>query len=144
MGSEAGRRIHQDYSRSGAGTRTGWRKGTESECVSALFVFTLSGSEVNPDEVVAMGAAVQAGVLAGEVKDLVLLDVIPLSLGVATHDGLSSIFLPRNTRVPVRKTKALLSFPFVSLSFSTGLLNFQRQSSAGHRGGGARRVQTGQ
>lgn len=60
---------------------------------------------VNPDEVVAMGAAVQAGVLAGEVKDLVLLDVIPLSLGVATHDGLSSVFLPRNTRVPVRKTK---------------------------------------
>ncbi|CAJ1439249.1 unnamed protein product [Effrenium voratum] len=60
---------------------------------------------VNPDEVVAMGAAVQAGVLAGEVKDLVLLDVIPLSLGVATHDGLSSVFLPRNTRVPVKKTK---------------------------------------
>lgn len=60
---------------------------------------------VNPDEVVAMGAGVQAGVLAGEVKDLVLLDVIPLSLGVATHDGLSSVFLPRNTRVPVRKTK---------------------------------------
>eukprot|EP00930_Biecheleria_cincta_P048973 TRINITY_DN34210_c0_g1_i1.p1 TRINITY_DN34210_c0_g1~~TRINITY_DN34210_c0_g1_i1.p1 ORF type:complete len:737 (-),score=177.86 TRINITY_DN34210_c0_g1_i1:162-2372(-) len=60
---------------------------------------------VNPDEVVALGAAVQAGVLAGEVKDLVLLDVIPLSLSVATHDGLSSIFLPRNTRVPAKKTK---------------------------------------
>mmetsp|Transcript_72278 Transcript_72278/g.162194 ORF Transcript_72278/g.162194 Transcript_72278/m.162194 type:complete len:727 (+) Transcript_72278:3-2183(+) len=60
---------------------------------------------VNPDEVVAIGAAVQAGVLTGEVKDLVLLDVIPLSLSVATHDGLCSVFIPRNMRIPAQKSK---------------------------------------
>mmetsp|Transcript_106473 Transcript_106473/g.189309 ORF Transcript_106473/g.189309 Transcript_106473/m.189309 type:complete len:723 (-) Transcript_106473:71-2239(-) len=60
---------------------------------------------VNPDEVVALGAAVQAGVLTGDVKDLVLLDVIPLSLGIKRHDGLVSVFMPRNARVPARKTK---------------------------------------
>eukprot|EP00931_Biecheleriopsis_adriatica_P113680 TRINITY_DN8883_c0_g3_i2.p1 TRINITY_DN8883_c0_g3~~TRINITY_DN8883_c0_g3_i2.p1 ORF type:complete len:685 (-),score=170.51 TRINITY_DN8883_c0_g3_i2:47-2080(-) len=77
--------------------------------VQALVSRLVGGKEpnqsVNPDEVVAMGAAVQAGVLAGDVKDLVLLDVIPLSLGVERHDLLNSVFLPRNTRVPVKKTK---------------------------------------
>jgi len=65
---------------------------------------------VNPDEVVAIGAAVQAGVLTGEVTNLVLLDVIPLSLSVATHDGQSSVFLPRNTRVPAKKSKTYTTF----------------------------------
>jgi len=60
---------------------------------------------VNPDEVVAVGAAIQGAVLTGEIRDLILLDVLPLTLSIATHDGLCSVFLPRNTRVPVRKTK---------------------------------------
>lgn len=60
---------------------------------------------VNPDEVVALGAAVQAGVLTGEVKDLILLDVIPLSLTLETHNGICSMFVPRNTRIPIKKTK---------------------------------------
>jgi molecular chaperone DnaK len=60
---------------------------------------------VNPDEVVAVGAAIQAGVLAGEVKDVVLLDVTPLSLGVETLGGAMTTLIPRNTTIPARKSE---------------------------------------
>jgi len=69
----------------------------------------LSGKEphrgVNPDEVVAVGAAIQAGVLAGEVKDVVLLDVTPLSLGIETLGGVFTKLIPRNTTIPTRKSE---------------------------------------
>ncbi len=69
----------------------------------------LTGKEphkgVNPDEVVAVGAAIQGGVLAGEVKDVLLLDVTPLSLGVETLGGVMTVLIPRNTTIPVKKTE---------------------------------------
>ena len=60
---------------------------------------------VNPDEVVALGAAIQAGVLGGDVKDMVLLDVTPLSLGVETRGGVMTVMIPRNTTIPTEKAE---------------------------------------
>jgi len=61
--------------------------------------------EVHPDEVVAVGAAIQAGVLAGEVREVVLLDVTPLSLGIETLGGVMTVLIPRNTTIPTRKSE---------------------------------------
>src|SRR5690606_19860760 len=63
------------------------------------------GKGVNPDEVVALGAAVQAGVLSGEVQDIVLVDVTPLSLGIETLGGVMTTLIPRNTTIPTRKSE---------------------------------------
>ena len=60
---------------------------------------------VNPDEAVAIGAAIQGAVLTGEVKDIVLLDVTPLSLGIETYGGVMSVLIPRNTTIPARKSQ---------------------------------------
>lgn len=111
--------------------------GSTRICAVQALVQQLAGNKapnrsVNPDEVVALGAAVQAGVLAGDVKDLVLLDVIPLSLSVATHDGLSSMFLPRNTRVPAKKSKVFSTAkdnqPRVTVSVVQGERKFAKDN----------------
>ena len=60
---------------------------------------------INPDEVVAVGAAIQAGIMQGEVKDVLLLDVTPLSLGIETLGGVSTVLIPKNTTVPTAKTQ---------------------------------------
>lgn len=75
-------------------------------CVQAL-IKELSGLEpskgVNPDEAVALGAAVQGGILAGDVKDIILLDVTPLSLGVEVNGGMVDVLIPKNTTIPTQK-----------------------------------------
>ncbi len=81
--------------------------GTRMPMVQQL-VRSLIGKEpnqnVNPDEVVAVGAAIQAGILAGEVKDILLLDVTPLSVGLETVSGVMKKLIPRNTTIPVRRS----------------------------------------
>jgi molecular chaperone DnaK len=75
------------------------------ELVKKLFGGKEPHKGVNPDEVVAVGAAVQAGVLKGDVKDVLLLDVTPLSLGVETKGGVMTVLIPRNTTIPTRKSE---------------------------------------
>lgn len=74
------------------------------ETVKSIFGRSPSRS-VNPDEAVAIGAAVQGGVLAGDVKHVVLLDVTPLSLGIETLGGVFTRIIPRNTTIPTRKSQ---------------------------------------
>ena len=81
---------------------------TRVPCVQELVKEELGkdgSKEVNPDEVVAMGAAIQGGVLTGEVNDLVLLDVTPLSLGIETLGGVMTVLIPRNTTIPTTKSQ---------------------------------------
>jgi len=82
---------------------------------------------VNPDEVVAIGAAIQGGVLAGEVKDVVLLDVTPLSLGVATMGDVMTTVIPRNTTIPVKKSEVFSTAADAQPSVEIHVLQGERQ-----------------
>jgi molecular chaperone DnaK len=97
----------------------------------------LTGKEphrgVNPDEVVAVGAAIQAGVLAGEVKDVVLLDVTPLSLGIETLGGVMTRLIERNTTIPTRKSNVFTTAADGQTSVEIHVLQGEREFAADNR-----------
>ena len=82
---------------------------------------------VNPDECVAVGAAIQAGVLTGEVKDVVLLDVTPLTLGIETAGGISTPLIERNTTIPVRKSQIFSTYADNQTAVDINVLQGERQ-----------------
>ncbi len=88
---------------------------------------------VNPDEVVAVGAAIQAGVLAGEVKDLLLLDVTPLSLGIETLGGVMTTLITRNTTIPTRKSEIFSTAADGQTSVEVHVLQGERQMARDNR-----------
>jgi molecular chaperone DnaK len=88
---------------------------------------------VNPDEVVAIGAAVQAGVLGGEVKDLLLLDVTPLSLSIETLGGVSTVMIPRNTTIPTKKAETFSTAADNQPSVEIHILQGERQFAKDNR-----------
>ena len=88
---------------------------------------------VNPDEVVAVGAAIQGGVLKGEVKDVVLLDVTPLSLGIETLGGVMTTLIPRNTTIPTRKSEVFSTATDSQTSVEVHVLQGERQMARDNR-----------
>ena len=90
-------------------------------------------SEINPDEVVAMGAAIQGGVLNGEVKDIVLLDVLPLSLGLATRGGLFTKIIERNSTIPLRESRTFTTVVDNQASVEIHVLQGEREVAEGNR-----------
>ena len=90
-------------------------------------------SEINPDEVVAMGAAIQGGVLNGEVKDIVLLDVLPLSLGLATRGGLFTKIIERNSTIPLRESRTFTTVVDNQSSVEIHILQGEREVAEGNR-----------
>ena len=92
-----------------------------------------ASSEINPDEVVAMGAAIQGGVLRGDVKDIVLLDVLPLSLGLETRGGLFVKLIARNSTIPLKSTMTFTTVVDNQQSVEIHILQGEREIASGNR-----------
>jgi molecular chaperone DnaK len=88
---------------------------------------------VNPDEVVAIGAAIQGGVLGGEVKDVLLLDVTPLSLGIETLGGVTTVLIPRNTTIPTKKSEIFSTAENSQTTVEIHVLQGERQMALDNR-----------
>ena len=134
---DASRRSRTPASSRARSTKSCWSAARRASRRCRQIVKELFGKEphkgVNPDEVVAIGAAVQAGVLAGEVKDLLLLDVTPLSLGIETLGGVMTTLIQRNTTIPTRKSETFSTAADNQTSVEVHVLQGERPMARDNR-----------